>query len=462
MHSVNEIATIVGGRLDRADGATPGRIVHDSRQIGDGDLFVALPGRRVDGHVFLRDAFARGACGALISSRATAPPGARNLIVVEDVLAALQRLAASWRRGLDATFVGITGSNGKTTTRALLAHLLREPDGARAVFNAPGNYNTEIGLPLALLAMPAEASIGLFELGAERPGDVATLVDILAPGVGVITSVGPSHLIGFGSIEAVAIEKWSLVDGLSADGFAVVNADSPELRHLADTTPHCCLTAGFEAGELRGRIEQDVPRLAVIVYEPPLQLACPLIGRHNAVNLLLAAVTAHQLGVSPSEIEARARTFAPAPHRLQPVETPFGTILDDTYNANPASTAGALRALTRLGGDGACRVFVFGEMLDLGPDTDRYHREIVQLALSLGVEAILPVGEQAVAACRACRSESIAIIDRAELVGAILKLCRDSCERLILVKGSRALGLERLVEDLVDTDQRSRGEHPSP
>jgi UDP-N-acetylmuramoyl-tripeptide--D-alanyl-D-alanine ligase len=449
MYPVGDIARIVGGDLLRGDGATPVRIVHDSREVSEGDLFVALRGRRTDGHAFLSDVFARGACGALISDPSSAPTGARNLIVVDDPLGALQRLAAAWRRKLGATFVGITGSNGKTTTRALLAHLLAGADRPQRVFSAPKNYNTDVGLPLALLAMPEATSIGLFELGAERPGDVAALADVLAPRVGLITSVGPSHLDGLGSVEAVAREKWSLVERLPPDGIGVVNADSPDLHRLVQGADDRCTTVGIEHGDVRGRIEQEVPRLVLAVDDPPMRLAAPLIGRHNAVNLLLAGVTAHRLGVPPGTIEGRAETFVPVPHRLEPIDAPFGTVLDDTYNANPASTAGALRALARCGGPETRRVFVFGEMRDLGPDADRYHREAVDLALDLGIDAVLPVGDRAVAACRERSTEAVTIVDRAELADAVRALCRDSADALVLVKGSRALELERLVDELV-------------
>jgi len=449
MYPVGDVARIVGGDLLRGDGAVPARIVHDSREISEGDLFVALRGRRTDGHAFLSDVFAHGACGALVSDPSSAPAGARNLIVVDDPLEALQRLAATWRGSLDATFVGITGSNGKTTTRALLAHILRGSDRIRGVFNAPKNYNTDVGLPLALLAMPEATSIGLFELGAERPGDIAALVDVLAPRVGLITSVGPSHLDGLGSVEAVAREKWSLVERLPPDGIGIVNADSSDLRRLMQGAGGRCASVGIERGDVRGRIEQEVPQLILTVDDPPMRLAAPVIGRHNAVNLLLAGVTAHRLGVPTGTIEERAETFVPVPHRLEPIDAPLGTVLDDTYNANPASTAGALRALARCGGPETRRVFVFGEMRDLGPGAHRYHREAVDLALDLGIDAVLPVGDRAVAACRTRPADTIRLVNRDELRHTIRSICPASRDAFVLVKGSRALELERLVDELV-------------
>ncbi len=448
MYPVGEIAAIVGGHVLRDDGATPVRIVHDSRAVAEGDLFVALRGAQSDGHAFLADAFARGACSALVRDPDLAPSDARNLIVADDPLAGLQTLAAAWRRRLCATLVGITGSNGKTTTRALLAHLLTDPADPGAVFNAPKNYNTEIGLPLALLAMPEAALLGLFELGTERPGEIAALAAILAPKTGLITSIGPSHLSGFRTVEAVADEKWTLIEGLADDGVAFVNADSPELRRRAEDASKRVIPVGLDHGAIRGRLERKVPTLVLAIDEPKMRLECPLIGRHNASNLLLAAVTAARLGIPPRTIEERAKSFQPVPHRLQSISTVFGTILDDTYNANPASTSGALRALAQLGRKATQRVFIFGEMRDLGPEADRYHREIADLALDLGIDAILPVGETAISACRTRPHGAVSIVERSDLATAVRALCGKR-ESIVLVKGSRELELERLVAELV-------------
>ncbi len=450
MFPVDEIAAIVGGRLLRATGrTTPRHAVHDSRQVAPGDLFVALAGRRADGHDFLTEAFARGAGAALISDPARAPQSVNNLIVVDDVLPALHRLAAQWRNAHRTTIVGITGSNGKTTTRTLLAHLLRDPMHPSAVFEPPGNYNTEIGLPLALLSMPPSAAYGVFELGAERPGDIATLAAILAPHVGMITSVGPSHLRGFGSVEAIAAEKGKLAHAVSTDGWAAVNADSPPLRRLSRELPGRCIAVGLEHGAVRGRLIREAPQLEMTVPEPPLRLRCPLLGRHNATNLLLAVVAAHRLGVAAEAIEERASTFTPVPHRLHAVPSPLGTILDDSYNANPASTIGALHVLAAFGGPQTLRVFVFGEMRDLGADSRRHHRAIAELASRLDVDLILPVGDQALSACQDRPSPAVLLVDRDAIPRAIQARRREAgAEAAILVKGSRALELDRLVERL--------------
>jgi len=455
MFDVRRIASLVGAILVREEPCTPARVVHDSRDAEPGDLFVALPGGRTDGHAFLDQAFARGACGALVTDPTAAPNDAPNLLVVPDVLAALQAWAAAWRDGLSATIVGITGSNGKTTTKALLAHLLTGEREPGAVFASPRNYNTEIGLPLALLAMPRDSTIGVFELGADRPGDIGRLCDLLRPAVGLITSVGPSHLEAFGTIDAVAREKWTLVDRLPADGLAVINADCDELRDRAPGVSIRLRSTGIDGGDVRGRVVRETPYLTLRMDPPGLSLACPLVGRYNATNLLLAVVTALELGTSPAAVVERAAAFHPIAHRLEPIETAFGLLLDDVYNANPASAAAALHALAGCGAPGSRRAFVFGDMLELGPDSDRYHAEIADLAVRLGIDRVIPVGGRATLACRAIASDVVVELPREAIAAHILREAVDG-EWIVLVKGSRDLALEDLVVELRSADADGR------
>ncbi len=449
MFPVEKVARIVEGELLRGGNESPTRAIHDSRLVRPGDLFVALPGHRSDGHRYLIDAFDRGACAAIVSKTGSLPSNARNLIVVHDPGLALQQLASAWRDTLAATFVGITGSNGKTTVKALLGHLLAAHD---STYTSPFNYNTEIGLPMALLSMPADARFGVFELGAERPGDVRRLARILRPQFGVITSVGPSHLDGFETIDAVASEKWSLVEDLPEDGMAILNADSSHLLQRRSTAKMTVISTGLNSGDLRGQVIQAVPNLEVMLEEHNVTMTCLLIGTHNANNLLLAAATANALGMSWDSISTTAASFEPIPHRLNPIRTSFGTILDDTYNANPASMIAALRVLAAFGDKESARTFVFGEMHELGGDTERYHREIVRLALSLPIDAILPIGEAAIAACRRAADASKIVLLPREKMGR--HLARQLAPRrvaqptIVLIKGSRALELETLVEEL--------------
>jgi UDP-N-acetylmuramoyl-tripeptide--D-alanyl-D-alanine ligase len=440
MFPVGQIATIVHGELLRGDGMAPSRAIHDSRLVVPGDLFVALPGRRSDGHYFLIEAFERGACAAILSEVDAVPDSARNLIIVEDPVRALQELALAWRNTLNASFIAITGSNGKSTVKSLLGHLLAQHG---QTYVSPHNYNTEIGLPIALLSMPPDARFGVFELGAEKPGDIASLAAILQPSVGVLTSVGPSHLDDFGTIDAVASEKWSLVDQLPENGTAIVAGDSDALFRRIPTARTSVLTAGLARGDLRGRILKAVPHLEVRLDRHNVTLSCSLLGSHNAHNLLLAAAAANALGMPWTSIAAQSTSYEPMPHRLRPIQVEFGTVLDDTYNANPASMTAALEVLAAYAG--ASKAFVFGEMLGLGVDTDRFHREIANLALSLPIDTVLPLGESSVAACQAANDPRIVTLPRQDIATAVRRLAPPT---VVLIKGSRALGLEALVEEL--------------
>ncbi|MCD6495613.1 UDP-N-acetylmuramoyl-tripeptide--D-alanyl-D-alanine ligase [Candidatus Bipolaricaulota bacterium] len=445
MFTPQQIAEIVRGRILKGCDARVVRVIHDSRRIEPGDLFIAIKGERTDGHAFLAQAFERGACGAIISDEKAIPENARNLILVDDVIVALHALATAWRRQMSATFVGVTGTCGKTTTRSLLYHLL---EGRMSVYSAPGNYNTEIGLPLALLAMPRDAEVGLFELGASAPGDIAPLAALLAPSIGVITLAGRGHLTGFGGVEAVAQEKWDLVRALPPNGAAFVNVDSPPLAALGERYAGNMTTVGIDSGDFRGRVTSSKNGLVVDTHAPRLHLETRLLGKHNTTNILLAAAVAIDLGLSTGEIERRIKTFSAFPHRLNLVPAPFGYILDDSYNANPESTRAALIELARLDVSAKRRAFVFGDMLDLGEGSASFHDEVIELALELGIDPIFPVGDQTTQAAKRSQSAgSFVFCEDRDLAACILSHLPDA-KIALLVKGSLAVGLTKIVQEL--------------
>ncbi|MDD5219137.1 MAG: UDP-N-acetylmuramoyl-tripeptide--D-alanyl-D-alanine ligase [Candidatus Bipolaricaulis sp.] len=448
MFSIRDLAAVMDGVLAREGAGTPLRCAVDSRRVVPGDVFFALPGARTDGHAFLDDAFRRGAVGAVVLPGKPLPSSATNVIAVRDVLAALHAAARAWRERFRIPLVAITGSNGKTTTRNLLAHLL---GGAPTVYSPHENYNTEIGLPAALASMPPGTEVGVFEFGAEKPGDIAFLAELLRPTAAVVTSVGESHLGGLGTLDGVAREKWSLIEALPTGAPAFVNADSPRLRALAAAAPRVRLvTVGLHHGAVRGRLAHAVPRLDVEVVDPPLRLSTQLIGAHNATNLLLAAACAGQMGVSPRRIEERAATFLPVAHRMQPHTTRFGVLLDDTYNANPASMAAALEVLAAYRGAGTRRVFVYGDMLGLGCVEETRHREVAELVARLGIDEVYPVGERATAACRAIvGSVAVEFVERERLARFLAARLTPERDAVVLVKGSHDVGLDQVVRDLL-------------
>jgi UDP-N-acetylmuramoyl-tripeptide--D-alanyl-D-alanine ligase len=447
LFSIEEVARIVGGEIVGDGTLVPTGFAVDSRRVAPGDLFFALPGARVDGHAFIQDALARGACGAVLSARTRSPASSSPLLVVDDVRQALHDVARAWRARFAIPIVAITGSNGKTTTKALVAHLAR---GTFAVHAAKENYNTDIGLPLALLAMPTGTEIGVFELGADRPGDIALLVRLLCPSMGLVTSIGPSHLEAFGTTERIANEKWDLVRGLPPGAAAFVNADSPELSALAAAEERPgLLRVGLAHGEVRARILAAVPRLALAIDNPPLRLETDLVGEQNATNLLLAALCAHRLGVSLSTLEERAATFRPVPHRMERRPVRCGVLLDDVYNANPSSMSFALQTLAAFGDASTRRAVVFGDMLELGERSDALHDEVARFALGLPIDLVYPVGERAEAAFSALGDPRVRHVERVRVAGDLIGRLEGETSAVILVKGSRGMHLEEVAEDIV-------------
>ncbi|MCK4682913.1 UDP-N-acetylmuramoyl-tripeptide--D-alanyl-D-alanine ligase [Candidatus Bipolaricaulota bacterium] len=448
MFPSSDIARIVAGRLLRESDEVPLRAIHDSRLVQKGDLFVALKGARTDGHAFLEEAFMRGACGALVSETGMIPDNGHNLIVVEDTRSALSSLASAWRSELPATFVGITGTCGKTTTKAILAHILERD---LRVFSAPHNYNTEIGLPLALLAMPSNAQVGIFELGASAPREIAPLAALLAPKIAILTMVGHGHLSGFGNVETITQEKWELVRALPSQGIAIINLDCPELSRLADGWTGEIISVGLQGGMVYGKIVGACPGLIIETKNPPLRLETNLLGRHNATNILSAVACALELGLTKETIENRMRTFKPFLHRLNLLPAPFGYLLDDTYNANPDSTQAALFTLASLDLPTERRGFVFGNMLDLGNDFPRFHHEMIDLALRLGIGPIFPVGDLATEAARGVVKDAptgtFVFSSQEDLADSVRKALKGK-RNIILVKGSRDMNLDRLVTEL--------------
>lgn len=445
MFSPKQIARITQGKLLKQKSSKVMRVIHDSRMVEPGDLFVAVKGNRVDGHAFLKEAFHRGACAAIISDELATPEDGTNLILVDDVIDSLQKLAVAWRQELDATFVGITGTCGKTTTRSLLLHLLEEE---MEVYSAPENYNTEIGLPLALLGMPRDARVGIYELGTIQPGEIITLARILAPKIGVITLAGRGHLTGFENIESVANEKWDLIRALPEDGAAFINIDSPPLAKLANTHTGKMTTVGLNKADLSAQVSYTDSRLVIDTKKPCLHLETRLLGKHNATNVLLAVAVALELGMLEERIEKRIKSFSAFPHRLNLAKAAFGYILDDSYNANPESTRAAIMTLADLRVPVKRKALVFGDMLDLGANSQKFHDEVIALCLELGIQPIFPVGRLATeAAKRASSTSSFIFCKRDNLASCISSSLADQTS-LLLVKGSHGLGLTSIAQQL--------------
>jgi UDP-N-acetylmuramoyl-tripeptide--D-alanyl-D-alanine ligase len=437
------LADAAGARLIAPPPGTsgPDRVTIDSRDAGAGALFVGLPGERTDGGRFAPQALAAGAWGVLTTlqhadAARCAPPGV--LLAADDPLTALQSLATAWRRELPCKVIGITGSTGKTSTKDILLGLLAD---RRRTAASRGNFNTEIGLPLEILAAPAGTEVLVLEMGMRGAGQIAELAAIAEPDVAVIVSVGPVHLELLGSVEAVAAAKAELILGLKPGGTAVVPARERLLEpHLGRTDIE---VLRFGAGGDVQLLSAEGTALKIDLAGETVALEVPLTQAHLRTNLLAAMAAARAVGVVPSG----AVEVALSPGRGQRVTLPGSvTLIDDCYNANPMSVGAALDDLAATAGDRR-RVAVLGDMLELGPDELRFHAAVGEHAGEAGVELLVTVGPLAAAIADRFEGESYAVIDAAEAAALLPELVQPG--DVVLVKASRGVGLEVVCEALV-------------
>ncbi len=441
-----QVARAAGARLVAPASTTTGpeRAVIDSRDAGPGALFVGLRGENVDGGRFAPQALAAGAWGVLTTpdhaeAARCAVPGA--LIAAEDPLAAMQRLAASWRRELGAHVIGVTGSTGKTSTKDLLLALLSPQ---RRTLASRANFNTEIGLPLEILSAPPGTEVLVLEMAMRGAGQIAELAAIAAPDVGVIVSVGPVHLELLGTIEAIAAAKAELIASLAPGRTAVVPAREPLLEpHLrADLQT---ITFG-EGGDVQLRRSED-ELVEIDLAGRSIVLEVPFTQAHLRRNLLPAVAAASAIGVIPQGRVA----LELSPGRGQRTSLPDGvTVIDDCYNANPMSMRAALEdlSLTAARANHARPVAVLGDMLELGPRERDFHVELGEQVARAGVDLLVTVGPLAAALAERFDGELHSVPDAAAAAKAVPELLRAG--DVVLIKGSRGVGLELVCRALRD------------
>ncbi|MGI8414233.1 MAG: UDP-N-acetylmuramoyl-tripeptide--D-alanyl-D-alanine ligase [Solirubrobacteraceae bacterium] len=422
--------------------AGPDRAIIDSREAGPGALFIGLPGAHTDGGAFAARALSAGAWGVLVAPEhieRARRAGSGVLFAAEDPLAALQRLAAAWRRDLDAQVIGITGSTGKTSTKDLLLAVL----GAhRRTVASRLNFNTEVGLPLEILSAPPGTEVLVLEMGMRGPGQIAQLARIAQPQVGVIVSIGPVHLERLGSVAAIAAAKAELIAALPAGGTAVVPAGEPLLEpHLRGDIE--IVTFG-DGGDVQLHAA-DGGRIEIDLSGRPIRLEVPFSQAHQRTNLLAAVAAARAVGViAAGRLEPRL-----SPGRGQRVALRDGiTIIDDCYNANPVSMRAALDDLadTAAREDHTRAVAVLGDMLELGSDARTYHLEIGEHAGTVGVDVLVTVGSLAAAMGERFDGEVHAVVDAGEAAAIVAELLAPG--DAVLVKGSRGVGLELVCRGL--------------
>ena len=430
----------------------------DSRHVIPGCCFVALRGARTDGHRFVADAVRGGASVLLVERQVELPPGADVAVAqVADPLVALQEMAAWWRARSAVRVVGITGSTGKTIAKEIVADVLART--MRVLRNA-GNLNSETGLPMTLLNLEPSHQIAVLEMSMYTEGEIARLAEIARPEVGVVLAVHPTHLERAGSLEAIARAKSELPAALPADGLAVLNGDDPNVLAMRNVTAATVRTFGLGPGaDVQATdVESHGVRGTSFTLRAPwgvrrMRSATP--GRHLVPHALAAAAVADHFGVPMEEVDEALAQGSHADHRMAVVEAADGaTIIDDTYNASPISVAAALDFLGESPlAAGRARYAVLGDMLELGPDEERLHREIGARAAGVA-DALVAVGERGRwiaegAAVAGLRRVSTAD-DADDAVEVVARDLAPGVGDLLLVKGSRGIELDRLVAALTD------------
>jgi UDP-N-acetylmuramoyl-tripeptide--D-alanyl-D-alanine ligase len=438
----------------------------DTRTLQQGDYFLALKGERFDAHAFVADAFARGAGGAIVELEAGRRLRAdhqisRPLLGVTDPLRALQQLATAHRRRFTLPVIGITGSNGKTTTKEMTASILSR---RRAVLKTRGNLNSQIGLPMMLLGLTSEHEAAVLELGISRAGELTRLCEQACPTIGIITNIAPAHLETLGDLDGVRAAKSELLAGLPADGLAVLNRDDPSYDWLRQRCRSRVVGFGSSPeADVRGtvlRIEQGAPprqRIRVQWAGGSVEASLPVIGPHFALNAAAAVAAALEAGAKPAELIDGLESMQLPALRSEVKTLPGGGwLLLDAYNANPFSVRRALEAAAQLAGTGSV-IAVLGDMLELGPEAERWHEEIGRYAAGLPVGRLVTVGALAGRMADGAGAAGLAAdaIRRCADVAdarAVLQCWLEAGEirpgDVVLVKGSRGMRMERLIDGL--------------
>ncbi len=443
---LSEAAQVLSAGLTGADVAFRG-VSTDSRRPMPGALFFALQGPNFDGHAYVETARAQGAAAAAVSK-----PCASLLpqITVSDTRLALGQLSAHWRSRFDIPVIAITGSNGKTTVRAMTAAILARSGRA---LSTEGNLNNDIGLPLTLARLDAADDYAVIEMGANHSGEIGYLTGIARPTIGVVTNAGPAHLEGFGDLPGVARAKGELFAGLAAGSVAVINADddfAPLWRELA---AHCRIVGfGLRAEcDVTARWDGDAAGSAIELVTPQgnVALHLPLPGRHNVMNALAAAAVAQQAGAGLDDIRQGLEGLAPVAGRFNVHHLPGDiTLIDDTYNANPGSLQVAMDVLVQADGD---TWLVLGDMGELGAGAADLHRRAGEQARAAGVTRVYGLGELARATVEGFAGPGAAFDSLEQLLDVLREELRGPLH--ILVKGSRRMRMERVVDALLATLQ---------
>lgn len=452
---LSEVAAATRGRvLERDAERVVTAVSTDSRQVAGGALFVALRGERRDGHAFVRDAVAAGAVGYLAERPVE---GAAGAVLVDDTWRALADLARAVRERVDPTVVALTGSVGKTTTKDLTAAAV---GAERRTVAAQGSFNNELGVPLTCLAARADTEVLVAEVGSRGLGDIAALMPVVQPDVGIVTAVAAAHLQMFGDVDTVARAKAELIEALPDEGTAILNADDPRVAAMASRTDAAVLTCGRRVGADVTARDVQLDRLARVRFRAvtpwgEADVRVPLAGEHHVTNALAALATAGVIGV---DVAAAATALADAPvspWRSEVVEADGVVLLNDAYNANPSSTQAALTTLVGIGRPAQGRTWaVLGPMAELGEASRADHEAVGRLCADLGVDRLVVVGggdaRSVVEGARGGGMSAGRLYAVDDAAAALDLLDREvATGDVVLVKASRVGGLEAVAAGLL-------------
>ncbi|QJR13849.1 UDP-N-acetylmuramoyl-tripeptide--D-alanyl-D-alanine ligase [Usitatibacter palustris] len=444
---IAEAANAVGGTLQGAPVAFTG-VSTDSRTVGAGELFIALTGENFDGHDYVQASATRGAAAALVSRPMEV---AIPQVIVEDTKLALGRLAAAWRARFTLPLVALTGSNGKTTVKEMLAAILARHGGREGVLATEGNLNNDIGMPLTLLKLRESHYFAVIEMGMNHAGEIDYLTHIAQPTVALVTNAHRAHVGMLGSVEAIAQAKGEIYSGLKTGGTAIVNGDDAFASLWMSLNPdRRVLTFGMKEGvDVRGILGDG--QLRIITPTDAFAVSLQVAGEHNARNAIAACAAACALEIAPHAIQAGLNGFAGVPGRLQKrAATTGATLVDDSYNANPESMKAALKVLALAP---APRVFVMGDMGELGDATAQMHAEVGAFAKGVGIDRLLALGEASLHAVEAFGAGAEHFTDFEALAARVESAATPNAT--ILIKGSRFMRMERIADRLAQPGGRN-------
>jgi len=450
--TIQDVVRGTQGALIGGDLAVPvSGVSIDTRTLDPGQVFFAIRGHQLDGHRYLRDAATRGASCLVVHTVPDDLPHSVPAVLVDETTRALGRFAAWHRARFTVPVAAVTGSNGKTTTKEMMAAVLA---ALGPVLKPESSFNNQWGLPLTLLKLGAQHRAVALELGANRPGEIAALAEISRPTVGAVTVVANAHTEFFGSLDGVQAEKSALVGAIPSDGHVVLNADDPRVLAMRGLSRARVMTFGMRGGaDVRcANVEETSAglRLLIEMNGARRDLQLKFAGRHNVINALAAAAVGLAVGLGPQQVGEGLEAAKPAKGRCVWRRAGAVRILDDTYNANPSSVLAALDTL-KAGAPSQRRLVVLADMLELGDIAEAAHRQIGRAVAASGVTELIGVGPHAVHAVESARAAGLAeshhTLTFEDTMALLLK--RLAHDDAVLIKGSRGMRMERVVDALI-------------